>query len=98
MGTGKTTVTRELAKLTGMAMVDTDEYIESAAKMTIPEIFAQKGEGYFRDLESESIVSILSKGNQLISCGGGIILRDENVKYMKDKGKIILLTASAEAF
>jgi len=97
MGTGKTTVSNELSRLTSMKMVDTDHYIENKTGKKIQDIFKEYGEAYFRDIETDSLVEILSKDNQLISCGGGIVLRDENIKYMKEHGKVILLTASAKA-
>lgn len=97
MGTGKTTVSNELSKMMSMNMVDTDQFIENKTGMKIQDIFKEHGEEYFRDIETNAIVDILAKDNQLISCGGGIVLRDENIKFMKDRGKIILLTASPKA-
>ena len=94
MGTGKTTVSKELAKMYGMKIVDSDQYIEEKEGMKIHDMFEKYGEQYFRDLESEAIKEILNNKNQIISCGGGIILRDENVENMKKNGNIVLLTAS----
>jgi len=65
-------------------------------KMSIPEIFEQYGEEYFRDLESDLLKKIQVGSNQVISCGGGVVLREQNVAEMKKNGKIVLLTAKPE--
>ena len=64
--------------------------------MSIPDIFAQYGEAYFRDLESELLRDIQSGSNQVVSCGGGVVLREQNVADMKNNGRIVLLTAKPE--
>jgi len=64
--------------------------------MSIPEIFEQYGEEYFRDLESDLLKKIQVGSNQVISCGGGVVLREQNVAEMKKNGKIVLLTAKPE--
>ena len=96
MGCGKSTMARLLAKETGMELIEMDETIEAEAGMSINEIFATHGETHFRDLESQLIKRITAKGGAVVSCGGGAILRPENVEMMKKNGRIIYFSASPE--
>lgn len=96
MGTGKTTVSSALSKITGLKEIDVDAYIVEKAKMSIGEIFEKYGEEYFRNLETESLREIANNKNQIISCGGGAVLKDENVDILKNSGTIVLLTATPE--
>lgn len=96
MGTGKTTVSYALSKITGLKEIDVDAYIVEKAKMSISEIFEKYGEEYFRNLETESLREIANNKNQIISCGGGAVLKDENVDILKNSGTIVLLTATPE--
>lgn len=96
MGTGKTTVSSALSKITGLKEIDVDAYIVEKAKMSISEIFEKYGEEYFRNLETESLREIANNKNQIISCGGGAVLKDENVNILKNSGTIVLLTATPE--
>ena len=93
MGTGKSTVARYLAGKYDKNIVEMDEKIEEEQDRTISSIFAEEGEEYFRDLETELLKSISLQKGQIISCGGGVPLRKENVDFMKKSGKIVLLTA-----
>ena len=96
MGCGKSTMARLLTKETGMELIEMDETIEEETGMSINEIFATYGEAYFRDLESQLIKRITEKGGAVVSCGGGAILRPENVEMMKKNGQIIYFFASPE--
>ena len=96
MGTGKTTIANGLNSKYGMQIIDMDAQIEKDENMTIPDIFASKGETFFRDLETNLIKNIQTMSNVVISCGGGAVLREENVQEMKKSGKIILLEATPE--
>lgn len=96
MGTGKTTVSSALSKITRLKEIDVDAYIVEKAKMSISEIFEKYGEEYFRNLETESLREIANNKNQIISCGGGAVLKDENVDILKNSGTIVLLTATPE--
>lgn len=96
MGTGKSTVSRELKSKTGMPEIDMDQYIVDKENMSISEIFEKFGEDYFRTVETECLKEILNNTGVIVSCGGGVVVKDENVTYMKDKGKIVLLTATPE--
>lgn len=88
---GKTTV----AKLHGKKVFDTDAYIESIHG-NISDIFANHGEEYFRELETEAIRKICSNEGCIISTGGGAVLRDENVRLFKQSGEIVYLRTKIE--
>ncbi len=96
MGAGKTAVSKELAKKAQMKLIDTDEYIEQKANMKIPEIFERYGEKYFRDLETKCLREIIDGEDAVISCGGGIIMKEENVKLMNKAGEVVYLKTSPE--
>lgn len=96
MGCGKSTMARLLAKKTGKKLIEMDETIEAEAGISINEIFAKYGETYFRDLETELIRRIAKEGNAIVSCGGGAVLREENVSAMRENGKIVYLSATPQ--
>ncbi|MGN0384098.1 MAG: type I 3-dehydroquinate dehydratase [Eubacterium sp.] len=96
MGTGKTTVSDALNAITGLEEIDTDLYIEDKCKMKIADIFSRYGEEYFRTCETQAIQEIMHKKNAIVSCGGGAVLRNENVQMIKQYGKLVLLTATPE--
>ena len=96
MGSGKSTVASCLAKNYGMEMIDMDQLIVEREGMTIPDIFAQKGEQYFRDVETKLLIEIQAEQNKVVSCGGGVVLREENVQAMKKCGQVVLLNAKPE--
>jgi shikimate kinase len=96
MGTGKTTVGKELAKRKNWSFVDLDDLIELRERMTIVEIFAQKGEPYFRRREKEILKEVAKEKNFVVACGGGIVLDEENVKIMYETGIPICLVATPE--
>ena len=77
-------------------MVEMDQEISKRQKMSIPEIFEQYGEEYFRNLESALLEEIATGSGQVVSCGGGVVLREDNVAEMKKSGHIVLLTAKPE--
>lgn len=96
MGTGKTTIAIELSHRLNMKYVSTDNLIEKKENRTINEIFTKSGEGYFRDVESAVIRDIACMDNLVIDTGGGAVLRDENVAYMKSSGILICLTSDED--
>lgn len=96
MGTGKTTIGSLLAKKTGFLFVDTDATIEKKEGRKISEIFAKDGETYFRKLETETLQAVLTKDKQIISTGGGIILKAENRQLLQNHSYLICLRASPE--
>lgn len=96
MGSGKSTVASCLAEKYGMEIIEMDQLIVEREGMSIPDIFAQKGEPYFRDAETNLLIEIQSEQNKVVSCGGGVVLRENNVEEMKKSGKIVLLSAKPE--
>ena len=95
-GTGKSTVGRRLAARLGREFVSTDAEIVKRAKRPIPEIVAQEGWEYFRNLESEICRELASRDRLVIDTGGGAILRAQNVEALKKNGAVFWLTASVE--
>lgn len=96
MGTGKTAVGRELSRLLNMKLIDVDTEIEKSQKMTINEIFRQFGEPRFREIETEMVKKVSEDNNIIISTGGGIVLRQENMDSLRENGVIVCLTATPE--
>ena len=96
MGAGKSTVSTYLSKILASPQVEMDEEIVKKEGMSINKIFEEYGETYFRNCETNLLIELQKKNNQIISCGGGVALRDENVAEMKKNGKVVLLTASPE--
>ena len=92
-GSGKSTVGK-LLDIEGFSFVDTDEEIEKRCGCSIKELIKTKGEKYFRDMETEVIKDISSKSSQVISTGGGAVLREENVTALKRNGKIFFINAN----
>ena len=91
-GSGKSTVGK-LLDIDGFSFVDTDEEIEKRCGCTIRELIKRKGEKYFRDIETEVIKDVSSKSCQIISTGGGAVLRNENVHSLKMNGKLFFINA-----
>lgn len=96
MGSGKSTVASHLAENYGMEIIEMDQLIVEREGMSIPDIFEQKGEPYFREAETNLLIEIQSEQNKVVSCGGGVVLRENNVEEMKKSGKIVLLNAKPE--
>lgn len=90
-GTGKTTVGTALADMLGRELFDTDEMIIARDGRPIPEIFADEGEEYFRDLESAAASELSQKTGVIISGGGGIITREENYYALAENSFIVFL-------
>lgn len=96
MGSGKTVVGKELAKIMGRRFVDTDQLVEARSGVSIPAIFQVHGEDYFRELERAACAEAAEIPNCVISTGGGALTFDENVRTLRTTGKIVLLDASFE--
>ena len=94
MGTGKTSTGKELARRKKWQFVDLDELIELKEKMAISDIFAKKGEPYFRKLEKKALKEVSGEKNLVIACGGGIVIDPDNIKIMKETGLMICLTSN----
>jgi shikimate kinase len=93
-GTGKSTVARLLAEKLGMEVVSLDREIVRRAGRSVPEIVAQHGWPYFRDLESAVTKDFSERDSIIIDAGGGVILRRENVESLRRGGKLFWLRAS----
>lgn len=96
MGAGKSTIGRRLAARLRLPFLDADIEIETAASMTIPEIFAAHGEPYFRDGEARVIARLLDNGPSVIATGGGAVMREETRNRIRDKAISIWLKADAD--
>jgi shikimate kinase len=96
MGTGKSAVGQELARQKKMQFVDSDQLIEEKEKREIAKIFTREGEAYFRKVEKEVLAGISQKENQVVACGGGMVIDPDNIRTMQSSGIIICLSASPE--
>ena len=92
LGSGKSTVGK-LLNLKGYQFIDTDTEIEKKCGCTIKQLIETKGEKYFRDIETEVIEQVSIESHQIISTGGGAILKEENVKSLKRNGKLFFIDA-----
>lgn len=96
MGTGKTVVGKALARCLKMKFVDMDGIIEEREGMKIPDIFASKGEPYFREVEKKVARELSLESDLVIAAGGGAVIFKENVKNLKSSGVMICLRAAPE--
>lgn len=93
MGAGKTSVGKRLAAAMGLNFVDSDHAIEESARMTIPEIFATRGEAEFRAGERKVIARLLSEAPQVIATGGGAFMDEETRARIAEHGISLWLKA-----
>lgn len=96
MGAGKSTVAGELQEKLEMERVEMDQMIVERQGMSVSDIFDTYGETYFRDLESNTLIELQEQKQAIVSCGGGVVLREENTEHMKKNGRVVLLTAEPE--
>lgn len=96
MGSGKTTVSRIIAKKTGWRFYDLDRLIVAKTGMEIPEIFARQGEAGFRRLEREVLLAVLGCKKAVIAAGGGTVKDPANLRDMKEAGVVVYLSAPVE--
>ncbi len=97
MGTGKSSVARELARRLGLKFVDTDSLVRDAAGLRIPEIFTRHGEAYFRRLEKEAVDKVVSTMDRVaLATGGGTVVDDASREKLKSWGTVICLAASLD--
>jgi shikimate kinase len=94
MGTGKTVVGKALAKKLNRQFIELDSLIEQRAGKSIPEIFEQDGEIAFRELEIAVTREVSQREGVVIACGGGVVLNQINIDRLRQKSKIVCLTAS----
>ncbi len=96
MGSGKTTVSKAFAKKYHCRHIEADDIIAEREGMSVKDIFARKGEPYYRDLETGLCRELSELSDYVISCGGGMAVRPQNVEYMKKNGFVIRLEATPE--
>ena len=96
MCVGKTTIGRDLAKLMHRTFYDLDWYIEERYHTKVSQIFAEKGEAHFRDLERRMLHEVAEFENVVLSCGGGTPCFFDNMDYMNSVGQTFYLKASTE--
>ena len=97
MGSGKTSVGIRLSYSLKRTLIDTDKWIEQKQKMTVADIFERDGESAFRRLETECLKTLIQDADrQIISAGGGLPVKEENRKLLKQLGKVFYLKVSPE--
>lgn len=95
-GSGKSTVARLLAERLQMAWLDADAVLESRAGTTIRELFATEGEAGFRQREADLLAELCRLDRHVIATGGGVVLRPENRRQLRDAGFVVWLTADVD--
>jgi shikimate kinase len=96
MGAGKTAIGRKVAQALGLPFTDSDHEIETASRMTIPELFELYGEAEFRALEQRVILRILETGRQVLSTGGGAFMNEQTRLAIADHGISVWLKADID--
>lgn len=95
-GAGKSTIAKELGKKLNRIVIDTDKLIEENAQKTIPEIFGEYGEEYFRSLETDVVKEAGKKISSVIATGGGIIKKQENFDALRQNGFVVFLNRNVD--
>lgn len=97
MCSGKSTIGRILAKEIAFEFIDTDQWISQKTNLTVGEIFESKGEDYFRKLETKTVKYFSENlNNTVLSTGGGLSIREENIPYLKEIGTVVYLKVSKD--
>ena len=96
MGSGKSSVAREIAGRTGRRREDTDQLVVQRAGLPVTAIFSNHGESHFRDLETAALRSLAGQAGLVVATGGGIVIRDENRAALRGLGIVVWLTAREE--
>ena len=96
MGTGKSRIGWELSRALALHFVDTDKLITRVVGKSIPEVFAEEGEGYFRACEREVVGRVTRLDHAVISLGGGTFIHEENRRSLLERGPVVVLWATPE--
>ncbi len=96
MAVGKSVVGRKLAQRLKRRFVDLDKTIEKCEGIKVREIFENKGEPYFRQVETKALASVLRENGQVISTGGGVVLSEDNLRLLRDRSLIVCLSADVD--
>ena len=96
MGTGKSRIGWELSRELSLHFVDTDKLISRVVGKTIPEVFAERGEGFFRACESEVVRRVTRLDHAVVSLGGGTFINESNRRELLRRGPVVVLTATPE--
>lgn len=98
MGSGKSTIGRELGQLLSYPLIDTDTQIEEMEKLSVADIFSLRGEEHFRDAENQVIKNLLDQGmtHHIIATGGGLPVREDNRPLLRELGYVVWLDANTE--
>lgn len=96
MGAGKSSVAQALSRRLGRPVVEMDQHIAAQEGMSVSDIFTRKGEPYFRACETALLKGFAQSEPCIVSCGGGVPMREENVQAMRACGRVVLLTARPE--
>lgn len=96
MGCGKSTLGRAVSRASGIRFIDLDNYIEGRYHRTVKEIFAEKGEDGFRDVERRMLHEVADFENVIVACGGGTPCFFDNMEYMNEHGTSVFLDTPIE--
>ena len=96
LGAGKSTLARNLGSLFHRPHVDTDRLVERALGLSVAQIFETLGEGRFREAETHELTKLAARKSLLVSCGGGIVERQENCRLMHEMGVVVFLDGDLE--
>ncbi|MCK9355794.1 MAG: shikimate kinase [Dehalococcoidia bacterium] len=96
MCAGKSTVGRLLAERLCKTFVETDALVEERTGLSVAQVFSSWGEERFRELEAEVVSEVSTRGDAVIACGGGVVLRPSNVKLLRGGAVVVYLDVSPE--
>lgn len=96
MGAGKSTVGRKVASTLGRPFIDLDRQIEEQEGASVPDIFRERGEAYFRDAEHQALEALVDAEPAVVATGGGVVLRQDNQELLRQHGTVVFLSVSAE--
>lgn len=96
LGAGKSTLARNLGSMFHRSFVDTDRLVERALGKSVAQVFAQDGEEAFREAETRELARLAGRKSLLVSCGGGIVEREENIRLMREMGVVVFLDGDLE--